>query len=64
MVLMAEKAGPSGVIEGVMRCREIDAAVRAVVGPSGCFHASFKEGMDSCIGNLRGATGVLLWSNS
>ncbi|WP_285308781.1 hypothetical protein [Stenotrophomonas maltophilia] len=64
MVLMAEKAGPSGVIEGVMRCREIDAAVRAVVGPSGCSHASFKEGMDSYIGNLRHATGALLWNGS
>lgn len=64
MVLMAEKAGPSPVIEGVMRCREIDSALRAIVGPSGCTHAGFKEGMDSYIGELRGATGALLWNGS
>lgn len=61
MVLMADQGPSSAVIEGIMRCREIDTAVRAVVGPSGCHESSFREGMGAYICDLRRSTGPLLW---
>lgn len=64
MVLMADQGPSSAVIEGIMRCREIDTAVRAVVGPSGCHESSFREGMGAYICDLRRSTGPLLWMGS
>lgn len=61
MVLIADQESSAAVIEGVMRCREIDTAVRAVVGPSGCPDSSFREGMGAYIADLRRSSGPLLW---
>lgn len=61
ILLMADRGSSSAVIEGIMRCRDIDTAVRAVVGPSGCLESSFREGMGAYINDLRGSTGALLW---
>lgn len=61
MVCMANQGSSAVVIEGIMRCREIDTAVRAVVGPSGCPDSSFREGMGAYIHDLRRTSGPLLW---
>lgn len=61
LVLMADQDPSYMVIEGIMRCREIDTAARAVVGPSGCSESSFREGMGAYINDLRRSSGPLLW---
>ena len=57
---IAAYRGPQFVIEGVLLHRDMDAGVRAIVGPSGCTHESLSQGLASYVGDLRKQTGRLL----
>ncbi len=58
--MIAGRSGSACVIEGVRVRRELDAALRSVVGPQGCTDAHFLEGMASYVSDLRRQTASLL----
>lgn len=60
LTLIARKTSAGFVIDGVLKHRELDSALRSVVGPTGCSEATFLEGMASYVSHLRAQTLELL----
>lgn len=60
LTLIARETSETFVIDGVLKHRELDSALRSVVGPTGCSAVTFLEGMDSYVSHLRGNTSELL----
>lgn len=60
LAMIARRTSCSTVIHGVLLCRELDSAVRAVIGPQGCSDVQFLEGMSAYITHLRTRTAMLL----
>lgn len=62
--MIADLSGYARVIEGVLMHRELDAALRSVVGPHGCTDSHFLEGIASYVTDLRRQTASLLHTGS
>lgn len=60
LVMLVESYPASSVISAIAPRREIDTAIRCVVGAAGCSEDNFREGLGSYIADLRKKTGPLL----
>lgn len=57
---MADATGAQPVIDGIVPHRDLDTAIRCIVGVNGCSEDNLREGLTSYAANLRKETGTLL----